>query len=1392
MLLLNLVQVITLACAVSAQHWPQRGGETVYGNRGWTSVDQKEPNNPIGPTTNEDGYVVYHASSYPQTEYKQATDTQNHQQEASGTYKQAFDLNQPSFTNLGQAGYQNPFSMDSLTPTDTDYPYQEASSQNVISAVYPQELDGTTAWNSTNFASGSQYFPATEIKSPNYQQTGFNSNWNQQYSSGENTDQTRYDQRPVYEQQSYQNAQNVVEDHQLYNNGYEDQGNRYSNDQHQFEEQSHGVFHGGDKNGQRYGKPHRRPDSYEHFEFNHHGAYVERPKHDFGYEEPKAELVPRQTGVLLDALGTLENAVEFKTSFFLVPVTDLFTTTVPSTTGGAASSFSTSMIFNTSSILLIGVLVVAAVILFPAIGGYLGINNRESRINWQNTMDVLNVDELPAKIKPTDFTLCIQCQEIKSNDKLSKPRDVSSVETYVSSVNRRSQYGKTDFIPVSQRLRGLIGSDLLSRGVQWHRTCYANTTNKSNIDRDEKLGETDIGSRKRKGRPSTDVNANTLTRSSSQTTLRGFTVNTSNKIPFTRLGLDHAQEQQNKNLKGQGAISGITQSPATLLKFCMCAPELARIASEAEKMVGIVNQTRSVHHCLNQPTILRQEWAIKNLHDVLAPCNIFTSNEQDMYKLMTKEIIPKSAKESILAFEKQGSSAMKSFVEERICGDSNLWDKIPKCLMSRLLIIARSSRQIDLEDVIGNYEFSVSNRVLMKLDGLVHPTVDKSKVIALIEKLSTDVPDAAPIPDHYTNTCLIIDAMAVVQELMSVKPLVNCVSSQEEADTLMILHATHAAKDGFTVHIMSPDTDVLLLALRRVPLLGDNSVMIMGVGERRRVILLEPIYNALGSNKASALPKWHALTGSDTTGHIYGKSKKACFEGFLKASPSIITAISALGIGSEPSKETIQGCVSFLCSLFCKKGITITQPHTLRWTLFKQHGTDKGVDMLPPTFGAWLEHIKRAHCQAAIWEQDLVLNPVVPDPTKLGWTKQDDRLVPELSKIASAPAAVVELVRCSCGASNPKLETKENLIDVFYQQLKKLDIDGDACTNMVACSAVKRTNNAVRSGRATATEKIISGFMSYGQVEKLLNSTRLSSAIQSGLTSQLQAGRNFKNQECLSFSNSVEGFDQTSSIVLIDELRPMQAFVVITVFLSFFTIITFENDPCNSSENTTGICMTPHECEGTPLGSCAGEYGVCCVLYINLDSNSSFVELQMQLTNTSANRTWNIQVTQIACDSPARAPSGCLQYFMEAEGIVQSFNYESKTDNEDSRHLANQRYTICVRNAADSCAIQWEAHDAVKGFDIAGSLDTSTTRPAEDQCYFDYVIIPGHSSDGNEPTADRQCGQRISATDNVANNSPVISKMLPFILGFFTDDTELSNEVNAGFSLKYKQITECD
>ena len=59
------------------------------------------------------------------------------------------------------------------------------------------------------------------------------------------------------------------------------------------------------------------------------------------------------------------------------------------------------------------------------------------------------------------------------------------------------------------------------------------------------------------------------------------------------------------------------------------------------------------------------------------------------------------------------------------------------------------------------------------------------------------------------------------------------VSTHEEADTLMIhMHAVEVASNGMNVHIYSQDTDVLLLALRRTPLLGDCSAVIMGTSER--------------------------------------------------------------------------------------------------------------------------------------------------------------------------------------------------------------------------------------------------------------------------------------------------------------------------------------------------------------------------------------------------------------------------------------------------------------------------------------------------------------------------------------------------------------------------------
>ena len=71
-----------------------------------------------------------------------------------------------------------------------------------------------------------------------------------------------------------------------------------------------------------------------------------------------------------------------------------------------------------------------------------------------------------------------------------------------------------------------------------------------------------------------------------------------------------------------------------------------------------------------------------------------------------------------------------------------------------------------------------------------------------------------------------------------------------------MLHAAEIFKAGKNVHIMTQDTDVMVLALRRLTVLGLQTTMLMGTGEigNRRTILPKPIYVRLGTSKGAALP----------------------------------------------------------------------------------------------------------------------------------------------------------------------------------------------------------------------------------------------------------------------------------------------------------------------------------------------------------------------------------------------------------------------------------------------------------------------------------------------------------------------------------------------------------
>ena len=82
---------------------------------------------------------------------------------------------------------------------------------------------------------------------------------------------------------------------------------------------------------------------------------------------------------------------------------------------------------------------------------------------------------------------------------------------------------------------------------------------------------------------------------------------------------------------------------------------------------------------------------------------------------------------------------------------------------------------------------------------------------------------------------------------------------------MLIFYAAIVHKTGKSIHIYSPDTDVLVLALSLMPALGDDAKIIMGTSTNRHIIKIYPIYNALGEKHVHALVGFQALSGCNTS-----------------------------------------------------------------------------------------------------------------------------------------------------------------------------------------------------------------------------------------------------------------------------------------------------------------------------------------------------------------------------------------------------------------------------------------------------------------------------------------------------------------------------------------------
>ena len=267
-------------------------------------------------------------------------------------------------------------------------------------------------------------------------------------------------------------------------------------------------------------------------------------------------------------------------------------------------------------------------------------------------------------------------------------------------------------------------------------------------------------------------------------------------IPFTNLFVDQTLEQQIRDHKVAGGITGITQNESALVRYLLIAPELKRLVESFKTCYTINNpKAKKMHHQLTGSMASRlQRNATKINVGILQHCNGNPfSVDTGLMNIASNMAVSSTAEKDIVERDKKGEAAFKIFVANRLVKATakiSMWDPVKKLslrsfanwqkkercivnkkviklredrqLLARFLVIQRSRPELlqKLNDVIGKYKFSTIPRSVFSTYGQLFIPTDKR---AFVKPLESHV-DAADLAETATEQSAkricIIDVMA--------------------------------------------------------------------------------------------------------------------------------------------------------------------------------------------------------------------------------------------------------------------------------------------------------------------------------------------------------------------------------------------------------------------------------------------------------------------------------------------------------------------------------------------------------------------------------------------------------------------------------------------------------
>eukprot|EP00794_Sanderia_malayensis_P001475 gene1475-1633_t len=236
-------------------------------------------------------------------------------------------------------------------------------------------------------------------------------------------------------------------------------------------------------------------------------------------------------------------------------------------------------------------------------------------------------------------------------------------------------------------------------------------------------------------------------------------------------------------------------------------------------------------------------------------------------------------------------------------------------------------------------------------------------------------------------------------------------STQEEADTRLLLNAKHANSNQFERPVIhTPDTDVICLCISHSTYIQGELFVKTGVKNKARIISIPRVRSKLIQQNVTTASE-SEISGCDSVSSFNGKGKIKALK-LMYSKAEYTNAFKQLGTTIPVTEELHSRLERFTRALYnCDEGSI----NSARYKIYCSKDGKAGGELLPPCQNSLRQHCLRANYQAYIWRQALTPSIDIAPPEQNGWQIMEDGLLAiRWMTCKPAPEEVLELLSCDC------------------------------------------------------------------------------------------------------------------------------------------------------------------------------------------------------------------------------------------------------------------------------------------------------------------------------------------------------------------------------------------